>query len=145
MGYGLGASIGAQIANPDKKVLHIAGDGSFRMNCNELATVSKYKLPIITLLFNNNSLGMVRQWQGLFQEKRYSQTDLTDDVDYMKLASAYRLNGAQAEDLEQLEEALRNAVASDKATVIECKIDKELGVYPIVPPGMAIDNMIVSD
>lgn len=142
MGYGLGASIGAQIANPDKKVLHIAGDGSFRMNCNELATVSKYKLPIITLLFNNSSLGMVRQWQGLFQEKRYSETDLTDDVDYMKLASAYRLNGAQADTLQQLEEALKKAVKSEKATVIECRIDKDIGVFPIVPPGMAIDNMI---
>ena len=144
MGYGLGASIGAQIANPKKRVLHIAGDGSFRMNCNELATVSKYKLPIITLLFNNNSLGMVRQWQGLFQDKRYSQTNLTDDVDYMILASAYRLNGEQVESLTQLEEALKKAVASDRATVIECKIDKEIGVYPIVPPGMAIDNMITS-
>ncbi|MCQ1529987.1 biosynthetic-type acetolactate synthase large subunit [Lutispora saccharofermentans] len=142
MGYGLGASIGAQIANPDKKVLHIAGDGSFRMNCNELATVSKYKLPIITLLFNNGSLGMVRQWQGLFQEKRYSQTDLTDDVDYMKLASAYRLNGAKAENLVQLGEALFKAIDSKKATIIECMIDKETGVYPIVPPGMPINNMI---
>lgn len=142
MGYGLGASIGAQIANPDKRVLHIAGDGSFRMNCNELATVSKYKLPIITLLFNNSSLGMVRQWQGLFQEKRYSETNLTDDVDYMRLASAYRLNGAQADTLQQLEEALKKAIKSEKATVIECRIDKDIGVFPIVPPGMPIDNMI---
>ncbi len=142
MGYGLGASIGAQIANPDKKVLHIAGDGSFRMNCNELATVSKYRLPIITLLFNNGSLGMVRQWQDLFQEKRYSQTDLTDDVDYMKLASAYRLNGAKAENLAQLREALFKAISSEKATIVECMIDKETGVYPIVPPGMPIDNML---
>ncbi|MDD2480729.1 MAG: biosynthetic-type acetolactate synthase large subunit [Lutispora sp.] len=143
MGYGLGASIGAQIANPTKKVLHIAGDGSFRMNCNELATVSKYNLPIITLLFNNGSLGMVRQWQELFQEERYSQTELTDDVDYMMLASAYRLNGAKVETLAELEEALSQAVASNKATVIECKIDKNVGVYPIVPPGMPIDNMII--
>ncbi len=142
MGYGLGASIGAQIANPGRRVLHITGDGSFRMNCNELATVSKYKLPIITLLFNNKSLGMVRQWQGLFQEKRYSQTDLTDDVDYMKLASAYGLNGAKAETLAQLQGALAEALSSSKATIIECAIDKDAGVFPIVPPGMAIDNMI---
>ncbi|NLN48006.1 MAG: acetolactate synthase large subunit, partial [Clostridiales bacterium] len=100
--------------------------------------------PILTLLFNNQALGMVRQWQGLFQEKRYSQTDLTDDVDYMQLASAYKLNGAQAENLTELGEALKKAVASDKATVIECRIDKEIGVYPIVPPGMAIDSMITS-
>lgn len=143
MGYGLGASIGAQIANPTKRILHIAGDGSFRMNCNELATVSKYRLPIITLLFNNGSLGMVRQWQGLFQEERYSETDLTDDVDYMKLASSYGLNGARAETLEELEKALFQAINSKEATVVECKIDKNAGVYPIVPPGMPIDNMII--
>ncbi|MCK9216482.1 MAG: biosynthetic-type acetolactate synthase large subunit [Firmicutes bacterium] len=144
MGYGLGASMGAQVGNPDKRVLHVAGDGSFRMNCNELATVSKYKLPITTLLFNNNSLGMVRQWQGLFQDERYSQTTLTDDVDYMKLVEAYGLKGKQAETMEQLEEALKAAAAStDKATIIECKIDKDIGVFPIVPPGMPIDNMLL--
>ncbi|MFA7545521.1 MAG: biosynthetic-type acetolactate synthase large subunit, partial [Anaerovoracaceae bacterium] len=121
MGYGLGASMGAQVGNPDRRVLHVAGDGSFRMNCNELATVSKYGLPITTLLFNNNSLGMVRQWQGLFQDKRYSQTTLSDDVNYMKLVEAYGLKGKQAENMEQLEEALEYAVSSEKATVIECK------------------------
>lgn len=144
MGYGLGAAMGAQVGNPDKRVLHVAGDGSFRMNCNELATVSKYKLPIITLLFNNSSLGMVRQWQGLFQDERYSQTTLTDDVDYMELVGAYGLKGKQAETMEQLEEALKAAAAStNKATIIECKIDKDVGVFPIVPPGMPIDNMLL--
>ncbi len=143
MGYGLGASIGAQVANPDKRVIHVAGDGSFRMNCNELATVSKYKLPIITLLFNNSVLGMVRQWQGLFQEKRYSQTTLTKDVDYMKLAEAYGLKGMQAETMEQLDAALMAAAANDTATIIECIIDKDYNVFPIVPPGMPIDKMIL--
>ena len=143
MGYGLGASMGAQVGNPDRRVLHVAGDGSFRMNCNELATVSKYRLPITTLLFNNNSLGMVRQWQGLFQDKRYSQTTLSDDVNYMKLVEAYGLKGKQAENMEQLEEALEYAVSSEKATVIECKIHEDVGVFPIVPPGMPIDNMIL--
>ena len=110
MGYGLGAAIGAQIANPEKKILHIAGDGCFRMNCNELATVSKYKLPIITLLFNNGTLGMVRQWQELFQEERYSETDLTNDVDYVKLSQAYGLNGIKVENLNDLREALNQEI-----------------------------------
>lgn len=143
MGYGLGAAIGAQIGNPDKKILHIAGDGSFRMNCNELATVSKYKLPIITLLFNNGTLGMVRQWQELFQGERYSETDLTDDVDYIKLAQAYGLNGAKVESLNELQKVLNLAMESEKATIIECIIDKFAGVYPIVPPGMPINDMII--
>lgn len=145
MGYGLGASIGAQIGNPKKKVLHIAGDGCFRMNCNELATVSKYKLPIITLLFNNSSLGMVRQWQELFQEERYSETDLTDDVNYIKLSQAYGLNGVKVQTLRDLEKALLQALTLEKATIIECIIDKYEGVYPIVPPGMPIDNMIIKN
>ena len=89
MGYGMGAAIGAQIANPDKRVVLVTGDGSFRMNFNELGTVAKYNLPIIILLFNNNSLGMVRQWQGMFCEERYSETDLGDEVDFMKLAGAF--------------------------------------------------------
>ncbi len=143
MGYGLGAAIGAQIGNPDKKVLHLAGDGCFRMNCNELATVNKYNLPIITLLFNNGSLGMVRQWQELFQEERYSETDLTDDVNYLKLANAYSLKGEKVRTLEELRLALNRAVKSDKATIIECIIDKFSGVYPIVPAGKPINEMII--
>ena len=143
MGYGLGAAIGAQIGNPQKRVLHIAGDGSFRMNCNELATVSKYRLPIIILLFNNCALGMVRQWQKLFCDGRYSQTDITGEVDYMKLAEAYGLKGKRVEDIAALEEALKEAVKSEQAMVIECILSKNDNVFPMVPPGAPIDHIIL--
>jgi acetolactate synthase-1/2/3 large subunit len=143
MGYGLGAAIGTQVGNPEKRVLHIAGDGSFRMNCNELATVSKYKLPIITLLFNNSALGMVRQWQNLFCNARYSQTDITGEVDYMKLVEAYGIRGKKVENLKDLEETLKEAAKINKATVIECVLSKDDNVFPMVPPGQPIDNIIL--
>ncbi|SHJ62146.1 biosynthetic-type acetolactate synthase large subunit [Paramaledivibacter caminithermalis] len=142
MGYGLGAAIGAQIANPERRVLHITGDGSFRMNCNELATVTKYKLPTITLLLNNNALGMVRQWQKLFQNERYSETDIGQEVDYVKLADAYGIDGYSVNNLKGLEEVICKVLKSRKAAVIECKIDKDLCVYPMVPAGKPIDNII---
>jgi len=142
MGYGLGAAIGSKVGNPDRRVLHIAGDGSFRMNCNELATVSRYKLPIITLLLNNSSLGMVRQWQGMFCDGRYSETDMGDEVDYMKLADAYGLNGVKVSDLGALKSALEYALTQGKATVIECVLSKDFNVFPMVPAGMPIDHMV---
>ncbi|MCT4618335.1 MAG: biosynthetic-type acetolactate synthase large subunit [Marinisporobacter sp.] len=143
MGYGLGAAIGAQVGNPDKKVLHIAGDGSFRMNCNELATVSKYDLPIITLLFNNQTLGMVRQWQKMFCNKRYAETNITQEVDYMKLVDAYGLRGEKVDNLSDLEDALKEAVKSGKGTVIECLLSKDDSVFPMVPPGAPIHHIIL--
>lgn len=142
MGYGLGAAIGAQIANPDKKVLHITGDGSFRMNCNELATVSKYNLPTITLIFNNRTLGMVRQWQKLFQNERYSETDIGEEVNHVKLADAYGIKGYRVEDLSSLAEVIKEVSNARKSVVIDCKIDKDACVYPIVPPGKPINNLI---
>ncbi|TCO73104.1 biosynthetic-type acetolactate synthase large subunit [Marinisporobacter balticus] len=143
MGYGLGAAIGVQVGNPNKKVLHIAGDGSFRMNCNELATVSKYKLPIITLLFNNATLGMVRQWQQMFCNGRYSETDITGEVNYMKLVEAYGLRGRQVDKICDLEDALKEAVKTRKATVIECILSKDDNVFPMVPPGKPINHIIL--
>ncbi|SKC50883.1 biosynthetic-type acetolactate synthase large subunit [Maledivibacter halophilus] len=142
MGYGLGAAIGAQIANPDKRVLHITGDGSFRMNCNELATVSKYKLPTITLIFNNRTLGMVRQWQKLFRNQRYSETDIGEDVCFVKLAQAYGIEGYKVDNLSSLIEVIEKVSKTGKPVVIDCKIDKDECVYPIVPPGKPIDNLI---
>lgn len=123
-------------------MLHIAGDGSFRMNCNELATVARYKLSIITLLFNNQSLGMVRQWQGMFHNGRYSETDIGDEVDYVKLVEAYGLKGIRVDSIEQLEKALLEAIKSKKATIIECILSKDENVFPMVAPGMAINQMI---
>lgn len=145
MGYGLGAAIGAQIGNPHEKILHIAGDGSFRMNCNELATVSKYRLPIITLLINNQTLGMVRQWQKLFCDERYSQTDITGEVDYIKLAQAYGIEGKRVGCMKVLEEVLEEAVEKRRPIVIECSVSKEECIYPMVPPGEPIHHMILEE
>lgn len=145
MGYGLGAAIGAQIGNPHEKILHIAGDGSFRMNCNELATVSKYRLPIITLLINNQTLGMVRQWQKLFCDERYSQTDITGEVDYIKLAQAYGIEGKRVGCMKVLEEVLEETVEKRRPIVIECSVSKEECVYPMVPPGEPIHHMILEE
>jgi acetolactate synthase-1/2/3 large subunit len=143
MGFGLGAAIGAQIANPHRRILHIAGDGSFRMNCNELATVATYKLPIITLLFNNQSLGMVRQWQHLFHNGRYSETDIQDDVNYMKLVEAYGLRGRKVDNIKDFESVLEEALADGKGMVIECMLHPDENVYPIVPPGQPIQQYIL--
>ena len=142
MGYGLGAAIGASIANPGKRVLLVTSDGSFRMNMNELATVSRNKLPITILLLNNHSLGMVRQWQNLFCEKRFSGTDLGDEVDYVKLANAFGITGRRIYCEDELDAALDIAKSGSTASLIECVIDKDEMVLPIVPPGMGINNMI---
>ncbi|SHJ00947.1 acetolactate synthase, large subunit [Geosporobacter subterraneus DSM 17957] len=143
MGYGLGAAIGAQIAYPDQRVLHMAGDGSFRMNCNELATVAKYNLPIITILFNNGVLGMVRQWQMHFCNERYSETYLANTVDYIKLADAYGIRGIRVENIGDFEKALQEALSERRPTLIECVISKDEHVYPIVPPGKPIHDYIL--
>lgn len=142
MGYGLGAAIGAKVGNPDKPVVFVTGDGSFRMNFNELGTVAKYNLPIVVLLLNNNSLGMVRQWQGLFCERRYSHTDLGDEIDFVKLSEAFGITGKRVKNEQELYAALEMAKKSNIAMVIECIISKDKWVYPIVPAGAAISEMI---
>ncbi|NLM27701.1 MAG: biosynthetic-type acetolactate synthase large subunit [Clostridiaceae bacterium] len=143
MGYGTGAAIGAQIALPDKKVINIAGDGSFRMNCNELATAVHYKLPVIIAVMNNGTLGMVRQWQTLFYEKRYSQTTLNRGPDFVKLADAYGAIGIRVEKPEQVEPAIEKALSSnDRPVVIDFVIGIDEMVLPIVPPGKGIDELI---
>lgn len=144
MGFGLGAAIGAQMGNPDARVIHISGDGSFRMNCNEMATVAANKLPIITILFKNNVLGMVRQWQKLFFEKRYSATTLPDVIDYVKLAEAFGLGGYHVDSLDKLEAALKEAADSGKGNLIVCDIDTGEDVFPIVPPGNAMNDQVLS-
>ncbi|MEI8215494.1 MAG: biosynthetic-type acetolactate synthase large subunit [Eubacteriales bacterium] len=145
MGFGLGAAIGTQMANPGKRVLHIAGDGCFRMNCNELITVAAQKLPIITVVLKNNTLGMVRQWQKLFFSKRYSATDLPDIVDYVKLSEAMGLNANLAIDLDGLKDALAKAKDRKTGTVIICDIHIDENVFPIVPPGEALNNQVSSE
>ncbi len=142
MGYGLGASIGAQIGKPDKKVFNIAGDGSFRMNCNELATAVEYKLPIIIVILNNHVLGMVRQWQDLFYDSRFSSTTIERSTDFVKLAEAYGAKGFNVTQKDQLQTAIAKALASDVPVVINCEIDRDEKVFPIVPPGAPINELI---
>ncbi len=144
MGFGLGAAIGAKVGNPDKTVIHVTGDGSFRMNCNELATEEYYHLPIITIIFNNTSLGMVRQWQNLTLGKRFSQTTLSDrGPDFVKLAEAYGLSGCRVKTAEELEQALKEALACGHGYVIECAINKDEMVRPMVNGGSPIDKFLV--
>lgn len=141
MGFGLGAAIGTKIAAKDKNVVLVTGDGSFRMNCNEMATVSTYNIPILILLFNNSTLGMVRQWQKLFSNKRYSETDIDPSVDYVKLANAYGIEGYRADNISKLKEILET-ITIDKPVFVECVIDTDYDVYPIVPPNETLLNLI---
>ncbi len=142
MGYGLGASIGAALGRPDRKVVNIAGDGSFKMNSIELATVAKYKVPILQLVLNNHALGMVRQWQDLFFQGRFSHTTLGPDVDFIKLADAYGIKGFRITRNEEVEEVLRTILSMNEPVVLECDIHPDEKVFPIVPPGAAISDLI---
>ncbi len=143
MGYGLGAAIGAQVATGQKTVL-VTGDGSFGMNLNELATVVTYNLPVVVVLLNNGVLGMVRQWQTLFFEKRYSNTVLGRKTNFPLLAEAFGAVGYHAETAEEFEAALAKAMESDGPAVIEVMVEKDEFVLPMLPPGGSIDDIIVS-
>lgn len=141
MGYGLGAAIGAKVGCPDKVVVNIAGDGCFRMNMNELATLSRYDIPVIEIIFDNHVLGMVRQWQDLFYGKRYSQTVLDKKVDYVKLAQAMNIKGFHITKQEEVEETLKQALALKQPVVIVCEIDSDEKVWPMVAPGDSIGEV----
>lgn len=147
MGFGLGAAIGTQIGNPGKTVINIAGDGSFRMNCNELATAVEYELPIVIVILNNRALGMVKQWQDLFYDRRFSQSIVDRQTDFVKLAEAYGALGFnldRPEDVDAvLSKALQAAHAAKRPAVVNCEIDPEEKVFPIIPPGGAIDDPIM--
>ena len=140
MGYGLGAAIGAQIANPEKQVINIAGDGCFRMNMNEIATAVSQQLPLIQIVINNEVLGMVHQWQGLFYEKRYSNTILNDGVDFVKLAEAMGATGMRAATQEEFAEELAKALEMKTPVLIDCVIDSDDNVWPMVAPGAPISE-----
>ncbi|MBR5650116.1 biosynthetic-type acetolactate synthase large subunit [Pseudobutyrivibrio sp.] len=140
MGYGLGAAIGAKTGNPDKTVINIAGDGCFRMNMNEMATASREKLPIIEIIVNNHVLGMVRQWQTLFYDKHYSATVLDDGVDYVKLAEAMGATGYRVTTQEEFSSALSEAMRSEKPVLIDCIINSDEKVWPMVAPGAPINE-----
>ena len=145
MGYGLGACIGAQLGQPDKLCINIAGDGCFRMNMNELATANRYNIPIIQVIINNHVLGMVRQWQTLFYGKRYSQTVLDDSVDFCKVAEGLGCEAIRVTTKEEVEPALRKAIACGKPVVIECLIPEDDKVFPMVPAGAAISDVFDGD
>ena len=145
MGYGLGAAIGAQVANPDKQVINIAGDGCFRMNMNEIATAARQKLPLIEVIVNNHVLGMVRQWQDLFYEKRYSATVLDDGVDFVKLAEAMGATGYRATSCDEFNEALQKALVSEGPVVIDCIIGCDDKVWPMVAPGADISTAFTAE
>ena len=142
MGFVLGAAIGAKVANPEKTVFNIAGDGSFGMNCNEFATAVKYNIPIKVIVMNNNALGMVRQWQSLFYEARYSQTTLDRATDFVKLAEAFGGVGFRVEKREELEGVLKEALAINKPVIIDYRIDSDKKVFPMVAPGAPIHQII---
>ena len=141
MGFGLGAAIGAKLGMPDKNIVLVTGDGSFRMNCNEMATVSTYKVPMLILLLNNSTLGMVRQWQKLFSNARYSETDMDPSVDYVMLAKAYGIEGYKATNLQELKSIL-SEIKIDRPVFLECVINTDYDVYPIVPPNETLLNLI---
>ena len=144
MGFGLGAAIGAKMGNPDKVVVHTTGDGCFRMNCHELCTVQHYNLPIITVVFNNGTLGMVRQWQNLIYHKRFSETTLDRGPDFVKLAEAYGLRGKRVTNRQEMEEAMREALSCGCGYVIDCMLDMDEMVRPMVPGGAHITDYLLT-
>lgn len=146
MGYGYGAAIGAQVAlGPQQKVVHFTGDGSFHMNLNECCTAVSYELPIITVIFNNQVLGMVRQWQTAFYGKRYSSTDPERKTDYVKLAEGFGAEGYHCETMEEFRAAMEAAMQRKGPTWIECCIDKDEKVLPMIPPGGGVSDITMQD
>ncbi len=143
MGFGLPAAIGAQIACPDKLVVDVAGDGSIQMNIQEMATAVQYKLPVKIVILNNKYLGMVRQWQELFYDKRYSSTSMEHAPDFVKLAEAYGAQGLRASKPEDVESVLAEGLFSNKTVIMEFIVEKEEGVFPMVPAGASITEMLL--
>ncbi len=141
MGYGLGAAIGAKMGCPDKTVVNIAGDGCFRMNMNELATAVRCNRPLVQIVLNNHVLGMVRQWQTLFYDHRYSHTILNDKVDFVKVAEAMGAQAIRVTKMEEVENALRTALSAKGPVLLDCWIDQDLSVFPMVPAGESIENV----
>ncbi|MEG2174212.1 MAG: biosynthetic-type acetolactate synthase large subunit [Oscillospiraceae bacterium] len=144
MGFGYGAAIGAQVGCPDRRVVHITGDGSFHMNCNELCTSVSNNLPIITVIMNNGVLGMVRQWQTLFYDKRYSNTSLHRKTDFVKLAEAFGALGFRASTVDEFTTCMQKALASGRPAVIDCAIDPDEMVFPMIASGATIRDVLTS-
>ncbi len=143
MGFGYGAAIGAQVANPEKRVVHFTGDGSFHMNMNEVCTAVSYNLPIITIIFDNKVLGMVYQWQTIFYKKHYSQTILNRKTDYAKVAEGFGAHGFECNTIEEFKEAYQKALTLNGPVWIACNIEKEERVLPMIPNGGTVKDMII--
>lgn len=143
MGYGFPAAIGAQVAFPKETVIDIAGDGSIQMNIQEIATAVHYKLPVKVAILNNGCLGMVRQWQELFYDKNYASTLLETSPDFVKLAEAYGALGLRATKPDEVVPVIKKALKSPKPVIMDFVVANEEGVYPMVPAGAAIDNMML--
>lgn len=145
MGFGLGAAMGAKMGRPDKTVINIAGDGCFRMNMNEIATLSRYQIPVVEVVINNHVLGMVRQWQTLFYGQRYSYTILDDATDFVKVAEAMGAKGIRVTKKEDIKAAIEEAIACGGPVVIDCQIDRDEKVFPMVAAGAAIEEVFDAD
>ena len=135
--------MGANVGLPGTKIVHVTGDGCFRMNCHELATAEHYGIPVITLIFDNGTLGMVRQWQNLMYHQRFSQTTLDRGPDFVKLAEAYGVAGYRVTNARELSAALEKALASGKAAVIDCVLDIDDKVRPMIPGGADLDQYLL--
>ena len=142
MGFGLPAAIGAQVANPNKKVLAVVGDGGFQMTFQELMLIKEYKLPVKIFIINNSYLGMVRQWQELFHEKRYSSVDLSYNPDFIKIGEAYGIKSIQLKSKKDLKKNLKKILESDEAVLVECIVEKEENVYPMIPAGKDVSCIV---
>jgi len=142
MGYGFPAAIGAKVGRPEKTVLNIAGDGSFQMNSQELATVVQNDIPVVSVILNNGYLGMVRQWQELFFDKRYSYTCIKGSVDFVKLAEAYGALGLRADKPSEVRPAIVEAISSGRPALVDVLVDCEANVSPMVPAGAAINEIL---
>ncbi|WP_315336936.1 biosynthetic-type acetolactate synthase large subunit [Fusobacterium pseudoperiodonticum] len=142
MGFGLPAAIGAQVANPDKKVLAIVGDGGFQMTFQELMMIKEYKLPVKIFIINNSYLGMVRQWQELFNDRRYSSVDLSYNPDFIKIGEAYGIKSIQLKTKKDLKKHLKKILESDEAVLVECIVEKEENVYPMIPAGKDVSCIV---
>ncbi len=144
MGFGLPAALGAQVAYPDRQVIDISGDGSFQMNSQELATLVQYQLPVKIIILNNNYLGMVRQWQQMFFEKRYSQTVMELPIDFVKLAEAYGATGFQTTKVDEVEATIKQALETPGPVLVNFEVSREENVLPMVPAGKAIHEMVLA-
>ena len=143
MGFGMGAAMGAKVGNPEQTVVLCTGDGCFRMNCHELCTVEHYNIPVIIVIFNNHTLGMVRQWQTLLYQGRYSESTLDRGPDFVKLAEAYGIQGARAETREEFSNLFRQAKESGRPWVIECAVEIDDKVRPMVKAGTSVTKLLL--